>query len=728
MLWARVLRSPLPHAGIASIDASRALALPGVRVVLTAADLPDCRVGRAMRDIPVLAREKVRFIGEKVAAVAAGSREIADDALGLIEVEYEELPAVFDVLEAMRPGAPLIHDPDEVRARAAPQQVVADYPNSVSNPTWGASQQEVEAALAEAEHVFEHTFRTPVQHQGYIEPHACLVEIDEHNVAHVWASNKAPFLLLDYLRLGIGLERKDVEIHMLPLGGDFGGKGSFMDIPLAYYLAKASGRPVKMVMSYSEELTAGDPRHAAVITVRSGFDWSGKLLARWTQAVYASGAYAAFKPHPTATLPGILGGGKGPYEAPVWRVEGHMVYTNTVPCGHMRAPGEAQPVHAIECHMDLCARAMGIDPLQLRLINAPDRPRETPSGEPGTRPKAREVLLEAAGAIGWNEPRPPGVGRGIALVVVDNSLAEYTAEMVVERSGQVVLHTPIIENGAGMLTVFRQMTAEAFGLPLDQVRIQQTMENIEYDRGVGGSRITRLVGTVIELLAARLQKRLAELLAAELGHPAEQVVIEPGGFRTPDGRFHTLSEAAALSDADLPELLRYEPGELDRVEAFAAQAAEVGLDPETGQVTVKRLVSAHEVGRVINPLLHQGQIDGGLIQGLGYALAEGLVVEEGRVVNQNLHEYKLPCMADVPPLETILLPPDPSLGITPIGEGPNCGISACLVNAIVDSASRMKNADLRMKSWQVDIPVWPDAVRRLLARRQTMDEGRKIGT
>src|SRR5205823_1511783 len=301
MLWARALRSPLPHARIVSIDAGRARALPGVHAVLTGRDLPDYRVGRSMRDMPILAREKVRFVGEKVAAVGAEDGETAERALGLIEVEYDELPAVFDPVEATRPGAPLIHDPRDVRAWATPQQVVADYPNSVSNPIFGVSAEEVQVALDGAARVFEHTFRTLGQHQGYLEPHACLVELDPpeaDGVAHIWASNKAPFLLFDYLRQGLGLRREQLEFHMLPLGGDFGGKGSFMDIPLVYLLAKETRRPVKMVMSFSEELMAGNPRHAAVINVRSGFDADGRLVARWTRSYYASGAYAAFKPAP----------------------------------------------------------------------------------------------------------------------------------------------------------------------------------------------------------------------------------------------------------------------------------------------------------------------------------------------------------------------------------------------------------------------------------------------
>jgi CO/xanthine dehydrogenase Mo-binding subunit len=701
LLHGRILRSPLPHARIRHIDARAARALPGVQAVLTAADLPAYLLGRAMRDLPILAHQRVRFIGEKVAAVAAESPELAEEALGLITVEYEELPAVFDPLAAMSEGAPLVHEPAWVAAHKTPRQQVAAYPNSVSAPSWGASRDEVQAALARCAHVYTHTVRTPIQHQGYLEPHACLVEFDHRGIAHIWAANKAPFLLLDYLREGMGLTKNDVELHLLPLGGDFGGKGSFMDIPIAYHLAKATGRPVRLVMTFTEELMAANPRHSAVITVTSGFDERGKLQARHTISVYNSGAYAAFKPAVDASLPGIRGGGLGPYEVPIWRVEGHVVYTNTVPCGHMRAPGEAQPIHAVERHMDLCARAMGMDPLELRLINAPTHPRETRSGEPGTPPRAREALRAAAEAIGWNTPKPPGVGRGLGLVEVGNSLGEYTSWMTVGRDGEVVLHTPIIENGAGMLTVFRQMVAEQFGLPPDNVRIEQTTEGIDYDRGVGGSRITRITGRMIELMSAKLREQMRDLLAAEWGFDHERVIPEPGGFRTPDGRFHTVEQAASLSPTDLSELLRYKPDEHDIVDVFTAIAVEVSVDAETGQVDLRRIVGAHEVGRVLNPTMHQGQLDGGIIQGMGYALMENVAVEDGQVTVANLNDYKLPTARDVPPMTTILLEPDLSLGITPVGEGPNAAISAAIANAVADATG----------TDQLVLPITPEGVR-----------------
>ena len=703
-LIAKVLRSPHAHARIGNLDASKARALPGVHMVLTGADLPDYRIGRAIRDMPILARDKVRFIGEKVAAVAAETAEIAEAACELIEVDYEIIPAVFDPLEAIEPDAPLIHDPDLIRAWKTPTQVVADYPNSVSMPIWGSSVEELDEAFAQCQHVFEHTFHTPNQHQGYLEPHSALVEIDEGGVAHFWASNKAPFLLFNYLSDSIGLTRDRIEFHMLPLGGDFGGKGSFMDIPLAYFLAERTGRPVKITMSYAEELTAGNPRHACTIIVKSGFDADGRIQARYTRAYFNSGAYAAFKPAPDATLPNIRDGGMGTYEPPVWRVEGHMIYTNTVPCGHMRAPGDAQPYHAQECHMDLCARAMGIDPLTLRLRNATHDRRDRFKGGSGggAPPRATEVLQMAAEAIDWDAPRAEGVGRGIALVGIGNSVGIYSAEIVLERDGTVVMRTPMMENGAGQLTAFQQLTAEEFGVPLSQVRVEQSLNNIEFDRGLGGSRITRMTGKIINIIHTTLRKRLADLLAAELGVTAEVIISEPGGFRSPDGSFHTLADVAGLSPESLSEVLKYEGANEDKVEAFAAQAVEVHVDRETGDVKVLRAVTAHELGRVINPLLHQGQIDGALLQGFGYAMTEGLALEDGRVVNAGLHEYKLPSIADLPPLETYKLPPDLRLGITPIGEGANCGMSAAIVNAIIDVVGQ-----------QVEIPVSAEAIRNL---------------
>ncbi|MCA1647989.1 MAG: molybdopterin-dependent oxidoreductase, partial [Chloroflexi bacterium] len=641
LLWAKALRSPLPHARIISIDATAARAVPGVHAVLVGSDIPtDVRVGRNMRDMPVLARDKVRFVGEKVAAVAADSLEIAEQAVNLIEVEYAELPAVFDPLEAIRPGAPLVHDPALVRAWAVGDQVVPEYPNGASAPSFGASEAEVEAALANADCVFEHTFHTPIQHQAYLEPHICTVEIDAHGVAHIWASNKAPLLLARYLREGLGLQRDQLEMHLLPLGGDFGGKGSFMDIPLTYFLARATGRPVKMAMTYSEELMAGNPRHAATVIVRTGVSRDGRIVARWVRAYFASGGYAAFKPSTDTTLPGFRRGAIGPYDIPVHRAECHMIYTNTVPGGHMRSPGEAQAAYAIEAHTDLIARALGLDPIEFRARNASHHARPAEDGGPDIPPRIREVLDVAARAIGLHEARPAGVGRGLALIEFATSPGVYGGILHVAGDGQVTIQTPIIENGAGMLSVFRRIVAEELGLPIARIGIEQSLDDIEDDRGVGGSRTTRLVGKLLIELSHRVQARLVELLAAEFGLDRAQLLVVPGGFKTTAGRFFSFAQAASLDVEPISEGMLFRPTARDGSAVFLAQAVEVGVDRETGAVTPRRVVTVQEVGRVIDPLLFKRQIEGGLLQSLGYALMEEIVVREGRVQNVNLHEYK----------------------------------------------------------------------------------------
>jgi carbon-monoxide dehydrogenase large subunit len=711
MLFGAVLRSPVPHALIRSIDVSRARDLPGVHAILVGSDLPpEARLGRNMRDMPVLARGKVRFVGEKVAAVAAQTREIAQEAVERIVVEYDDLPAVFEPLEAMQEGAPLIHDPADVRAWAVADQAqsVPDYPNGVSAPAWGASLDEVERALASADRVFEHTFRTPRQHQVYLEPHACLVEVDADGVVHIWASNKAPLLLARYLKEGLGLTRDRLEIHMLPLGGDFGGKGSFMDIPLAYFLACASRRPVKMVMSYADELAAGNPRHASTIVIRSGVSADGRLVARLFQGYFNSGAYAAFKPHTTSTLPGFRRGAVGPYDVPVQRSEMHMVYTNTVPGGHMRSPGEAQAAYALECHTELIAREMGVDPVEFRIRNGAVHARlDDRTGESGSPPRVREVLEAAARAICLDKPRPPGIGRGIALVEFSTTPGVYSANMRVEPDGRIVLQTPIIENGAGMLTVFRQIVAEEFGVPLEQVSIEQSIEEIEVDRGVGGSRTTRMAGKLAIGLVQRVQQRLADLLAAELGLASDALRPIAGGFAQVDGRTFELSEATSLLSEPLVERMTFRATQRDRGVVFLAQAAEVEVDPETGAVKTRRVASVHEVGRVVNPLLFETQIEGGALQGLGYAVMEGLAVEEGRVTTGNLHEYRVPTMGDLPEeFESVLLPPDPSLGLTPVGEGPNAGLAPAIANAVVDVIG----------PHPLDIPLDPATIRLLYAK------------
>jgi CO/xanthine dehydrogenase Mo-binding subunit len=681
-LWGKVLRSPLAHARIGSIDTSRAQALAGVHAVLTGADLPDVRVGRQMRDLPVLARDRVRFVGEKVAAVAADDPSVAEEACRRIDIEYVELPAVFDPIGAMDNGAPELHAPADIEARLPATATPAHVHNGVSHSVWGHTPAEVEAALAAADHVFEQTFHVPLQHQGYLEPHACIVEAHADGRVEVWASQKAPFLLRDYFRLGLGIAAKDLQIHLLPVGGDFGGKGSIMDCGVAYFLSRATGRPVKIVMTYAEELTAGNPRHFGTIVVRTGVGQDGTLLARHVRQVYASGAYAGMKPYADVNLPAARGAA-GAYRIPRACVESLMIATNTVHSGHMRSPGGIQAAFVSEVQLDHIARQLGLDPLELRLRHAPRAGDPDPSGGVFHQSRAREVLEAAAQTIDWHAPRPRWVGKGIALQEHGVTRLPYSAEVGVHPDGRVVLRTPIPEVGVGSHTVFRQLLARELSVPVESIEVVASMDGLPYDRGSGGSRVTRLSGGAIREAAARVRERLLAGVAAEFQVDTATLSLADGCVSVSDRLRVSLGEAAQLAGGAVVEQHQYLNEEPATVHAWSAQAAEVEVDPDTGQVRVLRMVSAHDVGEVVNPLLHQGQIEGAIVQGYGAALMERLTLDEaGRPIEPHLGSYKLPSMTDLPPLQVVLLPPDTAAGIKPIGEGANCGIVAAIANAI----------------------------------------------
>ncbi|HXF76191.1 MAG TPA: molybdopterin cofactor-binding domain-containing protein, partial [Methylomirabilota bacterium] len=342
-LWAKMLRSPHPHARIVKLDTAKAAALPGVRAVITGADIPPVLTGLRMKDMPVLARERVRFVGEPVAAVAADSEDIAEEALTLIDVQYESLPYVTDPLQAIEPGAPVLHE-NPAAYKNAPERNT-ELPNIQSYGVWRNG--DVEAAFNNAARIFEHTFRTPLGFHAYLEPHACTVRINDGDQVEIWASNKAPFSLRDRIARDLNLDPAKIKVHILPVGGDFGGKTSVVEVPVCYFLAKQTGKPVKMVNDYTEELTACAHRHPLVMTLRTGVDKDGRLCALHARAVFSGGGYAALKANAEVTV-------QGPrrvasyYRIPAIQVETICAYTNQVPCTQTRTPGSPQTTFAME--------------------------------------------------------------------------------------------------------------------------------------------------------------------------------------------------------------------------------------------------------------------------------------------------------------------------------------------------------------------------------------------
>ncbi len=696
MLWGKCLRSPFPHARILSIDVSKARQLAGVHAVITSGNLPDIPIGRFFLDMPVLARGQVRFMGEKVVAVAAESSDIAEEALTLIDVEYEERPAVFDPREAMQENAPKIHEtsyahppiPDFL-LHGDDNRLFPPIPNVVSQVFYRHGN--IEAGFAQAEHVFEHTFYVPSVHQGYIEPHACVVHIEPDGRVNVWLSNKTPFIARGQLAAAIGVSEDRVRVNPVCIGGDFGGKGSLMDSVVCYHLAQRSGRPVKMVMTYTEELMAGNPRHSAVITYHTGVTKDGQMTARRAKVIFNCGAYGAFTP--LHTVHGSVHAG-GPYRVPNMEIEGLRVYTNTVPAGHMRAPGAPQVVFALESHMDMIAQALGLDPLEFRLRNALEEGDLSPLGEHWHDLRCKETLRAAAQAAGWGTKKVQNVGRGLGMYDREpGSFGPSSATLSIDADARLMLLTGAADTGTGSYTVLQQIVAEELQLPLAAVRVVQgDTDTSSYELGAGGSRFTHTAGQATLAATRDLRQALINLAAKLMDCSPDRVQLREGRLVADYGQSLDLAtlmpQAAKHEDMPIARTGSYMPSGPTEITSFCAQVAEVEVDAETGQIKLRKLITAHDVGTIINPLTHQGQIEGGVAQGIGQALIEHLVVEDGAITTLNLGDYKLPTAMDMSELMTVLIEtkagPAPYAGKA-IGEISNVAIPAAIANAVFDA-------------------------------------------
>jgi CO/xanthine dehydrogenase Mo-binding subunit len=680
-LEAVCLRSPVPHARIIAIDTGDALAFPGVTAVLTGRDLPPGNWGRRVFDMPVLAVDRVRFVGERVAVVVADDPDVAEEACRLIQVEYEELPAVFDELEAIADDAPLVHT--EVLSYQGYIEPPPPVRNAYSLTSTAVG--DIEQGFQAAEDIVEHTFRTPSQHHAYLEPHATTVQVTPEGQTNVWLTNKTPHTARQQLAYLLGLPEEDVVVHMSHIGGDFGGKGSIMDAPLCYHLALATGRPVRMVMDYFDELTAANPRHPSTIRIKAGVMNDGRIVAWDMRTIFNTGAYAAFLPG------GRLGGARsGPYQIPNVYAESMCVYTNCTPRGHMRAPGSPQTTFAIESMMDVIASDLKIDPVTLRLRNLADKPR------------ACESIKQAVSASGFFDTKPAQVGRGISFFSHGTGTGQANVRLEIDGEGAVVLYAAAPDTGTGAHTILTQIVAEELTVDPAIVRIVSGDTNeTEPDSGVGGSRVSHVYGQAA-IAAAQQAKSLLLEHAAELMEAAqEDLSLERGIVQRVGTSTQTGLSIGAIVAASCPEAClrvsqtfnapRRQPGShsgSDEDIAYCAQIAEVAIDPDTGSVRLQRFVTAHDVGTILNPVAHQGQINGGVIQGLGFALTEELVIDHGRVINPHFGAYKIPSIEDLPALETLLVPS--TGGLIPhagkaIGEVTNCPVAPAIANAVFDA-------------------------------------------
>jgi CO/xanthine dehydrogenase Mo-binding subunit len=693
VLYAAVLRSPYPHARIDGIDASRAGGMPGVRCILTGQDVADLRYGRLIRDVPVLAVGKVRFAGERVAAVVAETRAQAERAATAIQVSYTPLPAVFNPEEALGSDAPAVHDdPWGYDGSLSP----AGGPRNLQARHVWTGGGDVEAALAAAEIRLDGQFSTPAVHQGYIEPHSCTAWVDADGRVHVWASSKSPYRLRAQLAAAFSLPEDRFEIHAPALGGDFGGKGSPMDIPLCIALARRAGRPVRLTLRYAEELMAASHRHASSIGLRAGFSRDGRFQAMDVRIVFNVGAYAGFRPR--QFLHGAMDAGSC-YRIPAIRIESLIVYTNQTPGGHKRAPGAPQTVFAVESLMDIAARRLGIEPAEIRRRNLLRTGETAPLGEHWPEVRGIETLEAAERAFRPAfPPRPrPSIrfGRGMAVYARTTRPGSTSIRLRADATGRVLADVAIPETGTGSHTVLRTVLARELGLDPARFSVRYVgTADLPFDDGVGGSRVTATISEAAVRAARLLQERGRALAAARFRVAEDGVSYAPGGRWTDSasGRSTSIGDLAAFAaerdeEFTISAELRSAAGgdHAEEALAFCVQIAQVGVDIDTGQVFVYEILSTHDVASVLNPQSHRVQVEGGVVMGLGEALTEDLSIREGKVEAAHFGDYKIPSMRDVPPIRIVHLTGGRGVGtgnIKAIGEMSNVPTSAALANAV----------------------------------------------
>ena len=698
MLVGKVFRSTQPHARLVRLDVAKASRIPGVRAVVTAADTPDVRYGAAVKDEPVFASDVVRYRGQAVAAVAATTPAAAEAALAAIEAVYEPLPPVFDLAAALAPGAPLVHE----GWRSYVAVPILQRDGNVCNRARIAVG-DVERGWAEADRVFEHRFTTAMVHQGYTEPRAAVAQWDSAGQVTVWSNTQLPFDLQSTLAEILAIPPSKIRVIVPGVGGGFGGKLRVGVEHFAALLAKRAGRPVKIVTTSEEELTAAYPRQGTLIELKTGVTRAGRLTARQGRIYFDTGAFAGSGPGVASVATMVLA---GPYRTPNLLIEGYAVYTNKTNCGSYRAPSGPQANFAVESQMDIIADALGIDPLELRLRNIVREGDEGPTGQVLSAVGLEECLLRAAAAVGWTDRRPaPGRGKGLACGWWTTTGGSSGVYVKINPDGTVALNTGAVEIGTAAITGAAQVLAEELGVDLADIGVVSADTfATPFDFGAQGSRTAFAVGNACRAAAVDLRRALFAQAARLLGAPEEALALRDKHVVGPEGRV-SLAELARQSQVAGGGIIAHgtfvappTPYDAKRVDghvypafhspSFHAHAVDLSVDEETGEVTIHKYVVAQDVGFALNPTYIEGQIEGGVAQGLGQTLSEEIVYREGRVLNANLTDYKMPTALDVPRVESIIVEHPGAIGpygAKGVGEPPNVEPPAAVANAIASA-------------------------------------------
>jgi CO/xanthine dehydrogenase Mo-binding subunit len=720
MLHAALVLAAHAHARIGSIDISAALALPGVRAVLTGDDFPH-RYGPFVQDEVVLARKVVRYFGEPVVAIAADDLATAQEAAGLVQIAYEELPVLATPAAARAPGAPPIH-PDFAayeRRYAGPLQ------NNVCAHTV-IEEGDISAALAQCEVIVEGTFNTQPQVHCYLEPCGALAESDDAGRIVIWSPCQAVSRVQATVAEALGMSMARVRAIATRVGGAFGGKADVTVQPLAAMLAMRTRRPVKLVLPRNDDFLMMRTRHPATVWMRTGARADGTLVAREARVVLDGGAYAEDS---SAVLGFALLMARGPYRIPNVRVEGEAVYTNRLRAAGFRGYGNPQVAFAGEVQVDQIAERLGMDPLDLRLKNAMVAGDAWVGGSQADACGLVECLERVRDASGWTQratrtPVPRGWRRGLGVACLAHICGILSTSAIVRilEDGTVNLNTGAVDLGEGSDTVLAQICAQALRIPLEHVNFAPPdTDGSPYNWSTGGSRVTYMVGRAVADAAADARSKLFEHASAMLECAVGDLELRDGGgvgivgvpgrevtFLAISKRAHWVAGGPIIGNA----AVMFEGGGVDPkrtvvtgnglgrlgVFVFGAQVADVEVDERTGEVRVLGFWAAHDVGRAINPAGVRGQIVGGVAQGSGYALLEDVAYDGGRPANPNLMDYKVPGARDLPEIEAIIVEhPEPThpFGAKGVGEPPIIGVAPAISNAIL-AASGIRLTDLPM--------------------------------
>ena len=687
LLFGKILGSPHAHARIKSIDTTKAERLPGVKAVVTAQDLPAVRYGRFVRDEEYFARTKVRLVGDRIAAVAALDEETAEEALRLIKVDYEVLPPVTDALEAMRDGAPLIHD--EYDRYHAISMMEGRKGNICYHKK--TVQGDIERGFQEADRIFEHRFYAPMVHQTYIEPHAVLARVDASGKVTVWVPTQAQFFIRQSVAEIFELPLIKVRVIPTEIGGGFGGKLLPTIEPAAVALARKSGMAVQIVMSRAEDFQVANPRHPCHMRYKTGVKLDGTIVAREVEVVLGTGAYCGIG---AVTCQRVEMLAAGPYRIPNVKIDLFCVYTNHANCGAYRAPAGPQLAFASESQIDIIARELELDPVEMRLKNAIEEGDATPaSGGPLKSVHAKATLLKVAEAAHWRvKPREKNRGRGIALGYWLVGGYASSAGVKLNEDGTVTVMTGVVDL-SGTVTSLGQIVAEVLGVELDDVHVRTADSDFAPHSTISaGSQGLRSMGTATKMAAEEVKKQIMEVAADKLEAETSDLAVEGKRVyvRGSIEKGLSLGQVAQLSlvHKQGPIVSIQSSSHFPNQPAFSAHVTDVEVDPETGGVKILRYVAAQDVGTAINPLSVRGQIQGSVMQGLGQALSEACTFANGKMLNPSFLDYKIFSSLDAPRVEVYLVEhaaEDGPFGAKGIGEPSIIPVPAAVANAVRDA-------------------------------------------